>query len=214
MSVDASLKIVLKADDVVVAESDDAELWQHVFSKMTQQVESQSGSGEVPGEDKRQQEASPLFSAPQHSAESGATSEEDLDQMTKSFAETLDLDQEKVRGACDPNSEPPYIRLDKHYWQDFKNELPSRGTNAIPSIVIAASILVLWMDEIGRGNPTLDEAQDVLRTIDTRDRNPGRGIENCKWLRKRNGEITLNPERTSMAAAVARAYCVGGRPNF
>lgn len=212
MSVKASLKIVLKADDVVVAESDDPELWKYVFSRMTQQGKSQNGSEEGPSDE--QEETTPLFSASQPSAESGTSIEGDLDQLINNFAETLDLDQEKVRGACDPTLEPPYIRLDKHYWQDFKSELPSRGTNAIPSIVIAASILVLWMDEIGYENPTLDEAQDVLRTIDTRDRNPGRGIENCKWLRKRNGGITLNPERTSMAAAVARAYCVGEHPDF
>jgi len=213
MSFKASLKIVLKADDVIVAESEDVELWQHVLSQMNQPGSASPATDKTFRQDsetsRNEQEAS-LFST---EAEESAAQSKREKAITK-LAGLLDVEEEVLVGACSPQTESPFIHLDKHHWQELKERLPSRGRNAIPSIVIAASILVLWLDEISDRKPSVDDAQSVLDTIDIRDRNPGRGISNCQWLQERNGEIVLNPAKTNMAVAVARAYCKGEKPEF
>jgi hypothetical protein len=211
MSFKTSLKIVLKADDVVVAESEDVELWQRVLSRMNKSGEAPLPTGEPPQRDsERDPETASLFTSGAQSSESESGREEAI----AKFSELLGVNEDELIGACDPRLEPPYIYLEKHHWQELKDTLPARGPNAIPSIVTAASILLLWLDEIGDENPTVENTQSVLNTIDVRDRNPGRGISNCKWLRKRDGEIILNPAKTSMAVAVSRAYCMGEKPDF
>lgn len=212
MSFEASPKIVLKADEVTVAESEDVELWQYVLSKLSEEgsptgrtAKSDQESAVPEGESK----TNSLFSDPEE-AESSSEREE----VVARFSERLSVERDVLKGACDPRLEPPYIHLDKHRWQQLKKELPSRGPNAIPSIVIAASILAIWLDTAKLEDPTVDEAQSVLKTIDTRDRNPGRGFSNCQWLQKRDGEITLDPAKIDMAVTVARAYCKEEKPQF
>jgi len=211
MSFEASLKIVLKADDVIVAESEDVELWQHVLS----QLSSEGAPPKVPErstkkktENSKRDEDVPLFSERQ-------SAESEPEEAIAKFSAKLGVDEDILRGACDPSLEPPYVHLDKHHWQALKEELPSRGRNAIPSIVISASILAAWLEEAKPNKrPTIEEAQSVLKSIDTRDRNPGRGISNCQWLQAKNGEITVHPAKIDMAMAVVRAYCEGKKPDF
>lgn len=215
MSFKASLKIVLKADHTIVAESENVELWQYVLSQMNQLGEATIPASKHPSSDKKpaSQEIGPSFFASPNAAQEDSVMV-GLENAITHLADTLNISEEDLQGACRPDMEPPYIHLDKYRWQELKDELPSRGPNAIPSIVIVASILVLWMEEIGDEKPTVDDAQDVLDTIDTRDRNPGRGISNCEWLQLRNEQIVLDPAKITMAVAVARAYCIGKKPDL
>lgn len=211
MSFEASLKIVLKADDVTVAESEDVELWQYVLSQLSSEgapPKVQGRSTEKDGGNRKRGEGTPLFSEEE-------STESELAEAIAKFSSKLGVDEDVLRGACTPRLEPPYVHLDKHHWQELKEELPSRGRNAIPSIVIAASILAAWLEEAKPNKkPTIEEAQSVLKSIDTRDRNPGRGISNCEWLQEKDGVISVHPAKIDMAMTVVRAYCEGEKPEF
>jgi hypothetical protein len=123
------------------------------------------------------------------------------------FSGELRLDPVTVQSACDPMTEPPYMHLDVRAWQDFKRNTPARGSTSIPPVVLAATLLVLWFKNARLGPLTVSQAQAVLNTIDTRDKNPARALRNCSWLQTRDDVVKLNPARFDQAVAVARAYC-------
>ena len=150
MSFEASLKIIREADDVTVAESEDVELWQYVLSQLSSEgtpTKVRERSTETKAVNGKRGEDPSRFSEEQR------TESELGEAITKSSAK-LGVDEDILKGACDPRLEPPYIHLDKHHWWEMKEELPSRGRNAIPSIIIAPSILAAWLEEAYGGGGT------------------------------------------------------------
>ncbi|WP_299981887.1 hypothetical protein [Desulfobacula sp.] len=201
MAVKASLKIILMADDTVVAESDDAILWQNVL------VAINSGNSLV---------EQTITSGGTTNSGSDIDSQSDNGQPEETiacFAKELDISIECLQSACSPKAEPPYIHLDKHYWEALKTALPKRGTKAIADVIIAATILILWKDSANLGKTALKEATAVLKTLEVSANNPTRSITNCEWLQIKKGNIVLNPALTSKAINVAKAYCLKQDPN-
>lgn len=195
MSLKAKLKIVLQADDTVVAESDDAALWQQVLIAIN------TGAGAI--ETGQKSNPASTGSAPVNLGNRS----EGSDAIGK-FAAELGLSRDEVIGACDPTSEPPYMHLDTHHWEAMKRNTPQRGPNAYSPIVVAASLLGVWFRHTGSGNPTVTMAQAVLSRIGTRDNNPGRSIENSEFLQARSGGvIVLNPAKVDRAIAIAKSFC-------
>lgn len=193
MSLKATLKIILQADDTVVAESDDAALWQKVLIAIN------TGGAEI--------EASQQSGTPSSVTSAHGNSRDSSDAIGK-FATELGLTREEVIGACDPKSEAPFLHLDVHCWEAMKKNTPQRGPNAYSPVVVAAALLTVWFRHISAGNPTVAMAQAVLGTIGVRDNNPGRSIENSEFLQSRSGGvIVLNPAKVSRAIAVASAFC-------
>ena len=202
MSIKATLRVVLLANEITVAESADAELWQNTLSKITGRREGATDGAEFPCEEKKPKEhQSPTMTI----AVEPAVSVGFCDFGT--FSDELQLDPLTVQGACDPSIEPPFIHLDVRAWQEFRRNTPLRGNTSIPPIVLAATLLVLWFRSKQLGTVTISQAQAVLNTIDTRDKNPARGLRNCDWLQTRDDTIKLNPSRFDEAIEVARAYC-------
>src|SRR4051794_20878961 len=190
MTVKANLRIVLLANDVTVAETDDAAMWQHTLAAIT-------GASEEPS---RTHAPPRLFPIGNTSPPAEYRSPEPYSNVNGSgifeqFAGELRLDPSTVRAACDPTTEPPYMYLDVRAWQEFKRNTPARGSTSIPPIVLAATLLVLWFKNTRMGAATVGQAQAVLNTIDTRDKNPARALRNCGWLQTRDGVIKLNPAR-------------------
>jgi hypothetical protein len=130
------------------------------------------------------------------------------------FASQLGVENNLVIGACDPSTEAPYIRLDKHYWTSFRNVLPGRGQGAIAPLTIALTLLSLWFETARLANPTMEAGKIVLGQIGVRDRNPKQALNNCQWLRDRDGGVSINPAKRAIAIEVARAYLQGRRPEF
>ncbi len=204
MTVKANLRIVLLANDVTVAETDDAALWQHTLAAITGAPGAPSQTLAPPtsiftGRTSRPNE----YRSPEPHSNGHGNGAGPLEQ----FAEELRLDPVTVQGACDPTTEPPYMHLDVRAWQEFKRNTPARGNTSIPPIVLAATLLVLWFKNTRSGSVTVSQAQAVLNTIDTRDKNPARALRNCGWLQTREDVIKLNPARFDPAIAVARAFC-------
>lgn len=187
VDIKANLVVRLFAGDVLVAETADAVLWNQVLARIT-------GGGEA-----RDSLGAGLDEG------SGESSIERL-------AAELGLEVAEVEGALDPDSEPPFLRLDAKTWERFTEATPSRGQNAVPSIVLAVTALAVWFDVLGLGLPTQAQAQRVLGTIHVTDKNPSRGIRNCEWLRSRGEGVAINPARASKGYAVVRAYCLGTAP--
>jgi hypothetical protein len=190
MSLKAKLKIVLQANDTVVAESEDASLWQKVLIAIN------GGSADFQSDGARHKQNG--LSPDQHSG----------GEAIERFANLLGLSRDVVEGACGPSLEDPFLHLDPHCWEAMKKQTPERGPTAYSSIAIAATLLALWFRASGQGSPTQAQAQGVLSVLGIRDQNPARGIERTDWLQSRpNGVVMINPARVSRATAIAKAFC-------
>ncbi|MFL6957439.1 hypothetical protein ACJ7C5_06660 [Nocardiopsis yanglingensis] len=202
--VKASMSVVLKANEVVVAEVDDAILWNAVFAAMN------SGSSAL----------SPMTlpSAQMQGIDAENTSNKvQTQQQTQNtpaaeplnkFAKELGVDLDVLVGSCDPTSSEPHLRLDSHCWEQMKKELPMRGPKAVAPIVLAATALCLWARNGGIGPVTQGQAQGVLGTIGLRDPNASRGIKSAEWLQSRpGGQIVLNPAQVSKAILITSCFC-------
>lgn len=201
MAVKANLKIILKADDTVVAESDDATLWQKVL------VAINTGTSSTGAIDNNKDGIEDLYNL------NGLPENDSPDGKITSFAEELGVPVKILQGACSPSTDPPYIQLDKHHWEALKKLVPKRGTKSIADVVVTATLLVLWKDNAKLGNTILKEASSVLGTLGLNAKNPTRSINNCEWLQIRGKNIVLNPAQTSKAITVAKAYCLKKDPH-
>lgn len=194
MTVKAKLRVVLMADDLTVAETDDAAIWQAVLNA-------------VHGAPMHLQSSAPrAISASEQPAQTGEPEPTTNDLLAR-FAQRLDVPAEDLEGACSPTTTPPFLHLDELYWEAFRQGMPERGRNAIGPMQLAGTLLALWFKQANLGNPSQAQAQAVLQTINLRDKNPSRAIQNCQWLQPRNGGFQINPAMMSRAIEVARAYC-------
>ena len=189
MAVKADLKIILQANEVIVAESNDQQLWQKVLAAIN------AGATKVGNTDV--------------ASDFGADTGDFIgpSDLVSNFSKYLDITNEEAIGSCDPSTDPPYIHLDNHHWENLKKNTPARGSKAISATVLALTLLVLWKKIAGLDGPTLKEAKDVRNTISAGDKNPLRAVKNCEWLQERNSHIRLNPSQTSKAILIAKAYC-------
>src|SRR6266700_3559688 len=136
MAVKAALRLVLMADETVVAESEDGALWQKVLFAIN------SGRptpelGAVAAEE---------APAPGDGLES--------DVAVAKFAQDIGVSVTEIKGACDPRIEPPYLTLDPRYWEALKRNTPARGRGAISPMALAATLIALWFRAAKRGTPT------------------------------------------------------------
>ncbi len=202
MTVKASLKIVLMANEVEIAESDDTALWQSVFAAISQ------GTNQVP-----QGQPAPMPSGAPLTENSPAIEPPSTNMATGTgplakFAAELGITQDEVEGALAPTIEEPYIHLDPHCWEALKKNTPPRGAQAVAPIALAGTVLALWFKHAGiDGIPTTKQCQAVLNTIHIRDRNAARSLKNTEWLQNRGNGIVINPAQRSRAVALASSYC-------
>ncbi len=195
MAVKAKLKVILHADNVLVAESEDPVLWQRVFSAISSGNTSLSDIGEDSG---GSDEVNNQDDSGQNVAGKGI----------KSFAKEIGISRDEAEGAFGPSSEAPFIHLDPHLWESLKKNTPQRGPSSVAPIALAGTILSLWFRHAGiEGAPTIKQCQEVLKTIDLRDQNANRSLRNTEWLQTRGNGIVINPARRSRAINLALAYC-------
>ncbi len=197
MAIKARLKLILTADDVVVAESDDARIWQAAFQAIqganieqvlgTKPVDQEEGIDWVPEEERS---------------------------AILSLASDLGIEPQALLSACHPRMIAPYIFLNKRYWEAFKHQTAERGRTAVSNAVLAISLLLLWGEKINLERVALRDGMAVLKVIAARDEHASRAVENCPWLQKTMGKIVLNPEKISRAIAVARAFCTQSAPEW
>lgn len=201
MSIKAKLRVVLQADDTVVAESDDASLWQKILLAINSGNLASLGSGTQNGSDTK----NPIEpGAGSNATDRGSTVKDGI----KKMAAEIGVSPEEVEGALGPQEEEPYLTLDHHCWEAMKDQTPERGPTAYSLIAIAGTLLALWFKAIGKGNPTQAQAQAVLAQLNLRDQNPGRGLERSDWLHARaGGAIVLNPAKISKATGIAGSFC-------
>jgi len=199
----ARLSVVLKANEVIVAEVEDAQLWQRVLSLIdTGKSDTIAGRAAHEAEVRSvpSDEARPAFRA-------GASGNQDADAIN-GLAQQLGLAPEVVAGALSPSTEAPYLHLDLHCWEALRSQLPARGRGAVAPVALAATLLALWFRHAGIGNPTQSEALSVLGTIGLRDQNASRGLKASSWLQSRGGgKIVLNPAEISKATKIAKSFC-------
>ena len=194
MALKARLTMILKANDVVIAESDDPQIWQAAFQAI-------------------QGDASALGPAVEEDAQVEWVPEEERVAI-KALAKELRVEVSDLMAACHPRPIPPYIFLSKYHWEAFKRNTPERGRNAVSNAVLALTLLLLWGEKTHIERVTTRDGYAVLRAISARDEHASRAIENCPWLQTGGGGIHLNPEAISEAIAVARAFCLKQVPEM
>jgi len=197
MAIKARLRLVLTADNVVVAESDDPNIWQAAFQAIqganieqvlgTKPIDQDEGIDWVPEEERS---------------------------AILSLAGDLGIEPQALLSACHPRMIAPYIFLNKRYWEAFKHQTAERGRTAVSNAVLAISLLLLWGEKINLERVALRDGMAVLKVIAARDEHASRAVENCPWLQKSMGKIVLNPEKISRAIAVARAFCTQSAPEW
>lgn len=194
--VQANLKIQLLAEKVVVAESEDPQLWQKVLAAIL---------GEQPNIDQLGVSDDPSLGAEDIPKDSSSPIDE--------FTGLLEIDKNQIVGALSPSDKSPFLHLDARTWEAFKQNYPSRGSNAVPAIVLAGTAVALWFKVMDVESPTQAQAKAVLKTIDATGANPTRSLRNCDWLQNRNGRIIINPARISDAIELVRNFCLKQGPN-
>lgn len=198
--VKATLKVVLQANDTVVAESEDPVLWQRVLHAINKGMG--DGNEFLLGNEEKPSNIQKGTQQQKHHSDSGTEDE------IGRFAEFLGVSVEELVGACAPSKESPYLTLDMHCWNSLKEQTPPRGLGSVSPMALAGTLLALWMQVAKLGTATQAEAQKVLKTINLRDTNAARSIKGTDWLQGRSGGvIVINPARTKKAVAVARAFC-------
>ena len=135
MALKANLKVVLFANDVPVAEADDAALWQRTLSAIT-------GSAERAATDLPMRNGVGNVDAPLPEELPRAGSANGLSAIGQ-FAAELRLESAVVEEACEPSEEPPYMRLDERAWRDFRKKTAPSGRSSIPPIILPATLLVI-----------------------------------------------------------------------
>jgi hypothetical protein len=191
MAVKAQLNIQLYADSVLIAESDDHELWRRVFAAI------QTGKAFAGDDDDVK---TPAATIPRRSPNQTGP--------IAAFASELGVSEDEVVGACGPTTQAPYIHLDQRYWEALRNKTGSRGIDAISPVALAATLLALWFKH-GQidGVLTVQHCQATLATINLRDQNAARSLRNAEWIQTRNSAVVINPAQWSQAVRIARAYC-------
>lgn len=202
-NVKAALKLVLYAETVVVAESDDPQLWQKVLGVI-------NGNAAAVGKASVAVEPADLGGL-------GGLEDEGLVKAAKpgkggpleKCATDIGVSVEELQGACDPRLTEPFLILDHDSWESFKTQLGDRGANAVAPAAAAATLLALWFkSSSGQANATQAQAQAVLKSINIRDTNAHRGIRRSEWLQARaGGQIILNPAKITKAKLFARCFC-------
>jgi hypothetical protein len=199
MTVKAQLKVVLMANDVVVAESDDAVLWQQILQRLQAP---QPGIGAA-------LEGTPADASTRGKENVG---ERGSEEAVAEFANMLGVPADVVQGACGPTMTSPFLHLNHHHWEALKRVTPHRGPGGVPPATLAATLLTLWCRAAKLPNPTKSDIGGVLASIELQDKNPDRALKNCEWLQLRGSQIMLNPAAISKALVLASAYCLKEAP--
>jgi hypothetical protein len=196
MAVNAKLKIVLMADDVVVAESEDSDIWlaalgaiRGVHTDSPLSLRKSDLDEWVPEEDRA---------------------------LIRAFAKELDVPVQDVLTACHPRAIPPYIFPSKVHWELFKRNTAERGRSAVSNMVLALTLVLLWGEKIHLPPIGIYGANAILQTMSVRDEHPARAVKNCPWLKldPKSGRVDLNVAHISKAIAVARAFCLKQAPQW
>ena len=198
MAIKARLSLILKANDVVVAESEDPVIWQAAFDAI------QSGNLRAGFPEPAEQKQTNDIEWVPHEERVAIVA----------FAEELGVDIKDVLTACHPRPIAPYIFLNRLHWEAFKRQTPERGRNAVSNAVLAMTLLLLWAEKINVDRLSQRDGMAVLRAIAARDEHASRAIDNCPWLQRSTGRVLINPDAISQAIAVARAFCLKRPPEM
>lgn len=140
---------------------------------------------------------------------SGAKEKKDRqDEPTVAVAQTIGVEPADIKSAFSPDEDPPYVQVDKYYWNAFKKNTPGGGRNAISSGALVGTLLCLWFEEIGRGEPTKTEIVEATDAAAIKDTRIDRSMKNCDWLRVSGEQVNISPAQLGEALNVARAFCL------
>jgi len=115
----AKLKVVLQAGETVVAESEDASLWQRVLLAINKGAD----EGPLLQVTPRERQDNPPREEPDPlSAEANGVAR---------FARLVGVGVDVIQGACAPSKTSPCLTSDMHCWEATKEQTAARGIGSI-----------------------------------------------------------------------------------
>jgi len=200
VTIKASLKIILTANDIEIAESDNPKLWQEVFATISQGVSAQRTRVEP--------EKNTITTSKRPETELSVENVSTKKDPIGSFAKEISISRDELLGAIGPTMDEPYIHLDPHCWEALRKNTGTRGKSSIAPTSLAATVLALWFKHAGISeHPTTKLCSAVLNTIHLTDKNAPRAIRNTEWLQSRGNGIVINPAQRSRAIALTASFC-------
>lgn len=195
MSKKPELKVSLLAGGVEVASSTDSSIWLSAMAAIT-------GASTTLG---------PAVASPTPAVATPLGNSSASDPVS-AFAAELEVTTDQLHGAASPSAEAPFIHLDHRYWEALKQKTPPRGVGAIPGVVLAATLLLLWNRHAKFGRVTGAMCDAVLGTINHEEKNRSRSLKGCEWIQVREDGLRLDPANTSSAVRLAKAYATKEAP--
>ena len=131
------------------------------------------------------------------------------------WAVLVGVNTDLLQAACSPTLEPPYLVLDREAWTAWRGNVARRGPGAVSDVVLAATLLVQWLEAAARRPPMAADAVAVLEGLGMRPNNVARSLRNGRWIEvRRSGELCIEPVGASLAQEAVRAFCTRTVPNF
>lgn len=189
----AKLLLILKAGEVVVEEVEDPILWQKVLATIQGERQQIERGANIELKDEK--------FPPEDSI--------GMNNVVEKFAKKIGVTEEEIRGAFDPQENPPYITLNNKYWEAMKKNTPKRGSGAVGPAAVVGTILALWF-AVTRINESVTQ-KTILKVLDVlgvSDNNPARSVKNTNWLiHRRGGIIKIDPSQISDAEEFVKKFC-------
>ena len=199
--VPTSLRVRLYAGNLLVKESNDETIWTAVLNKIV------ATENAIPSLHPSVSKPLSLESKFEAAAVEYQIVESDNDPVSV-FAKKIGISIAEIKGACRPETQPPYLTLDYSYYEAFKKHAPVKGLKGMAPAAMSATLLCLWFESAKLpGSPRQVDALAVLGTVKAQDTNASRSIKNCDWLQSRDGMININPAKYSIAIKATKAFC-------
>lgn len=193
MNIKAKLSVRLMADETIIAESEDAALWQSTLAAMHDAP--LPVAIDKPAKKDIQGDLEPPRSA--------------VNDALQKLARDAGVSVPELVGAIAPSLNEPHITLDSHCWSAMKAGTAERGPSAYGSTALVATFMALWSIAAGVGSPTLGQVSEVLSRLGVADRNALGGLQRSFWLQLRSsGQIIVNPAHYPVATKILRSFCM------
>lgn len=199
MATTAKLKIILKADETIVAEIENPVLWQKILSIVSAPEKENEASAEQGLEVPKPKESKAFEDLGQGGDGSDPIS---------SLAVKAQISIAELKAALSPTTKEPYMHIDKRSWAAAKKDTPQRGPGSINSTSLFSTCLCLWFEEAKLGTVKQATVLDMMKKSGISDPNASRNLATAKWVQSRGKEgIFLNPVEIEESYKLFRMFC-------
>lgn len=199
MPTKAKLTIKLYADDKLIAEIENAALWNRILSYDVDEPITLTQQGDTAG----YMQVSENASADESELVGVVSIEKSL---SAKIASDAGVSEDQVEGALSPECEDPFITIEHKNWSLYKKSLPAKGPKAYPDVVIAATLILICLRSTGTKEVSKKTVSRVVNEMGGNIKNAHRSYVNCEWIKVDSEKLKLNPSKFNEALDVFVAF--------